>query len=550
MSASDPFANPHIPTRARSALLFAFAATALLTITAATMTIPAFKFAPTWPWLGSMVVVGVLALTGIIVGMTVYERDLRAQWGKNARDMAQTSAPAPASSFADHRLVADQELNLVLAPDTLATFRELIALVEASTALLERQRAVMADTMRAQAAVPRSVAYDPLTGAVAHTALMTRLTSDVAFACEHDRPIAVAVFDIDNFRAINAQHGHRFGDEVLFAVAERLRTKLGTGNLLARLGADHFAVVWPGLTRHEAQFRVEAMLLAVAKDLVEITLADGTTGAAVATVRVTMRAGLALCPDEALTAHDLIAAAEHAISGNPLAPELVHHDIPTTMIGEYHPWRAIREPSSPLRDQPAPTPWPNEYIEQMAQKHSSIHALTSALEAHDSSSVLHARSLAELAQATATKLGRPIEEARLVGLAALLHDVGSLGIPTEILNKAEPLSVEEWSFVREHPHLGERLLSSVGGVMAAVAPIVASHRERWDGSGYPVGLVGEAIPLGARIVAVCDVYGALISERPYRTSFTHDQAMAELERYAGSQFDPQVIAAFCHAVQA
>lgn len=547
MTPCKSYIPERVPSRARLALLGALSASSLITVMAVALTIPTWHLPSAIPWQGICALAGALAMAGIIFGMIAHERQLLAQWVAYAQHVPLAATEAPAS-FAAEQVAAEQQLNLVLAPDTLATFRELISLVEASTTLLERQRTVLTAAAQARETLPRSVAYDPLTGAVTHTALMSRLTPDVQFASEHDRPIALAVFDIDNFRAINTQHGHRFGDEVLFAVAELLRAKLGTSNLLARLGGDHFAVVWPGLNRYEAQFHVEALLHTVGKAVIEIALEDG---APVTTVRVTMRAGLAVCSDDAVTAHDLIALAESAIHGNPLTPKLVPQDIPTTLVSEYQPWHAEQAAphARPRREQPASAPWPNEYIEQMAQKHSSIHALTSALEAHDSNSVLHARSLAELAQATATQLGRPIEEARLVGLAALLHDVGSLGIPTEILTKAEPLSGEEWSFVREHPHLGERLLSSVGGVMAAVAPIVASHRERWDGSGYPVGLVGEAIPLGARIVAVCDVYGALISERPYRTSFTHDQAIAELERYAGSQFDPQVIAAFCHAVQ-
>ncbi len=387
---------------------------------------------------------------------------------------------------------------------------------------------------------PHTVLYDPLTGAITHSALMSRLEADVAFAMEHDRPLALAIFDLDHFRTINTLYGYAFGDEVLFAVAERLRSRLSEDALLARLGADRFAVVWAGTHFAQARAVTEGILTALGAEPLTLTqAANGHTER----VRVTLRAGLALCPDDGRSAAALLELAEQALahsgSFNALRDTDEHLALPSG--------GAFAEQQG---QEPSPANVALSYLDVMLAKNGSIQALASAMEARDIEGIDHARNLAELAQETALLLGRSVEESRLVGLAALLHDVGNLGIPAEILQKSDPLSTEEWAFVREHPHLGERLLTSVGGVLAAIAPIIAAQRERWDGSGYPLGTRGEAIPLGARIVAVCDVYGALISDRPYRRAFTHAEALGELERCSGTQFDPAVVAAFISSADA
>ncbi|MBA3823391.1 MAG: diguanylate cyclase [Ktedonobacterales bacterium] len=386
------------------------------------------------------------------------------------------------------------------------------------------------------------VLYDSLTGAITHSALMTRLEADVALALTHARPLALVVFDLDQFRSINTLYSYAFGDEVLIAVAERLRSQLGEETLLARVGADRFAVVWSGTQFPQARALTEGILTAVAQEALAIASAPGEPSER---VRVSLRAGLALCPDDGRSAAALLDLAEHALREGGTT-NLLRHAAPSLTLPEAPLYAAELPPFAPSHELPSAgtEPWGMSYLDVMLAKNGSIQALASAMEARDIEGIDHARNLAELAQETALLLGRSVEESRLVGLAALLHDVGNLGIPAEILQKSDPLSTEEWAFVREHPHLGERLLTSVGGVLAAIAPIIAAQRERWDGSGYPLGSAGEVIPLGARIVAVCDVYGALVSERPYRPAFTHEEALGELERGAGTQFDPAVVAAF------
>ena len=155
----------------------------------------------------------------------------------------------------------------------------------------------------------------------------------------------------------------------------------------------------------------------------------------------------------------------------------------------------------------------------------------------------HVSDVAELAREVAAELGMGEEQRDEVFRAAELHDIGKMAIPDAILNKPGPLEPEEWRFMREHTLIGERIIAAAPALVP-VARLVRSSHERWDGGGYPDGLRGEQIPLGSRVIAVCDAYEAMISERPYSVAMVPARALEELRRGAGSQFDPQVVAAF------
>jgi HD-GYP domain-containing protein (c-di-GMP phosphodiesterase class II) len=147
------------------------------------------------------------------------------------------------------------------------------------------------------------------------------------------------------------------------------------------------------------------------------------------------------------------------------------------------------------------------------------------------------------ASAVGVALGMKGLELEELGLAARLHDIGKLGIPDAVLEKPGPLDVGEWAFIKEHTVIGERILAAAG--WPRVARIVRSTHERWDGGGYKDGLEGADIPLAARIIAVCDAFSAMTTVRPYRLPIPRDQALEELRRCAGTQFDPEVVTAFC-----
>jgi HD-GYP domain-containing protein (c-di-GMP phosphodiesterase class II) len=148
----------------------------------------------------------------------------------------------------------------------------------------------------------------------------------------------------------------------------------------------------------------------------------------------------------------------------------------------------------------------------------------------------------------ADELGLPPDERRRAEFAALLHDVGKVRIPSEIINKPGPLTPEERQVVETHTIEGERMLERVGGLLAEVGRIVRSCHERWDGDGYPDGLAGDEIPLAARIVCCCDAFSAMTTDRPYRPARSPEEALAELRACSGSQFDPRVVEALVRVV--
>jgi len=178
--------------------------------------------------------------------------------------------------------------------------------------------------------------------------------------------------------------------------------------------------------------------------------------------------------------------------------------------------------------------------ERAAQHHASLLALSAALAARDGYTGRHTEETTALVSRVAIALGLGPEERREVDAVALLHDIGKIGTPNEILHKDGPLDDGEWEVMREHPVIGERILSAVPG-LESIARAVRHEHERWDGGGYPDGLAGEEIPLASRIVLVCDAYHAMTSDRPYREAMARADAIAELRCHAGTQFDPAVV---------
>ena len=173
----------------------------------------------------------------------------------------------------------------------------------------------------------------------------------------------------------------------------------------------------------------------------------------------------------------------------------------------------------------------------------TLGALSNALDVRDSETEGHARRVVQYLELVAEELGVPASERAVLLRGALLHDVGKIGVPDEVLRKRGPLSTAEWSTMRRHPSYGARI---VGGIpyLDAVARIIRHHHERWDGQGYPDGLRGEEIPLGARMFAVADAFDAMTSDRPYRKALDPMSARAEIVLSSGTQFDPRVVDAF------
>ncbi|CUH96062.1 hypothetical protein P22_2150 [Propionispora sp. 2/2-37] len=174
---------------------------------------------------------------------------------------------------------------------------------------------------------------------------------------------------------------------------------------------------------------------------------------------------------------------------------------------------------------------------------SVIESLVNALEAKDTYTYSHSSEVADIALTIGRALKLPDDQLFKINFAAILHDIGKIGIPGHVLNKPEKLTEEEFNIVKEHPAIGARILAGIP-LLKDVAEIVLHHHARWDGNGYPSSLAGSSIPLGSRIIAVADTYQAMVSNRPYRESLPHQEAIEQIARCAGSQLDPVIVSVF------
>jgi diguanylate cyclase (GGDEF)-like protein len=352
---------------------------------------------------------------------------------------------------------------------------------------------------------------DPLTGLGNHRHFQERLAEDVATADADGVVLSLVVLDVDNFKEINDTYGHPAGDRVLAEVASRLRQD---GEAF-RIGGDEFAVLLPGVDEPEA-----------------VVVAEGVLGRIVSLrpapdLRVQASAGVVTYPQLGVDRTEVVRLADRAL-----------------YLAKDHGKGRVRA-FRPDLDELAELTQLAEGPDRAARLRAAA-SLAHAVDARDAYTGSHSYTVGEISARIATLLNLPAEEVELVRLAGSLHDLGKLAIPEEILRKAGPLTEEERLVLERHPQIGFRMLDSLG--VEPVAGWVLHHHERWDGTGYPERLGSDLIPLGSRIVFVADAYDAMTSERVYMGAISHDEAVAELERCAGSQFDPEIVAAFVAGV--
>jgi two-component system cell cycle response regulator len=329
--------------------------------------------------------------------------------------------------------------------------------------------------------------HDPLTGLGNRRKLLADLEAVLADDAARERAVFV-LCDLDGFKLYNDTFGHPAGDALLVRLGRRLGEAAATTGEAYRLGGDEFCVIARDCDDTDALGR---------------TVSDALTDHGEAFV-VTSAFGMCALRD----VHDPGAALSHA-------DQRLYA----------HKGRGRRSISGQVVD-----------------------VLVAALEERDPDLGQHLNDVGDLAALVGRRLGLETAEADGLRHAARLHDIGKLAIPDEIIRKPAPLDTEEWTFMRQHPVIGERILATAPALGEA-AHIVRSSHERFDGSGYPDGLRGREIPLAARIVAVCDAFDAMIGPRPYRNGISVERALAELTACAGTQFDPEVVAAFADVVR-
>ena len=348
---------------------------------------------------------------------------------------------------------------------------------------------------------------DPLTGLGNHRHFQERLQRELLAAETDGLPLSLCLVDIDDFKKINDRYGHPVGDRVLAQVGSRLRQ----GGEAFRLGGDEFGVLMPGQNERAAA----AAATSIVERLAALDLVQG--GA------LTVSAGVATFPIQGAGRDELIRLADSALYW---AKE---HG--KNRVRVYRP--DVVEIAELKRLAAGP---------DRAARYRAAASLAKAVDARDAYTGSHSERVSDLAARIARRLGAEPEQVELTRLAASLHDLGKLAIPEEILRKPGPLTDPERLVLERHPQIGFRMLESLG--VDPLAEWVLHHHERWDGTGYPDGLPGESIPLGARIIFVADAYDAMTSDRVYRRRLSRDDALAELDRCAGTQFDPDVVAAF------
>jgi diguanylate cyclase (GGDEF)-like protein len=325
---------------------------------------------------------------------------------------------------------------------------------------------------------------------------------EVTRARRAQRPLTLAVLTLDDFASVEASQGFAAADRLLTQVAEVLPKSLGPHDLVGRTSSHEFGILLLESTAREAIPAMQRIL---------DTLERIGTAAMSAT-----HASLGVAAWESGTsAEELLAAARAAAAaaeqggGGQIA-----------LAG-----RADR-------------PDEQDDSEAKAQR-DAIEALMVTLTERDGYTGEHSEAVVEMCAGMARNMGLRDTEVEWIRSAALLHDIGKVAIPDEILHKPGPLSDEEWVLMKQLPVIGERILRVLPG-MGPVARIVRHEHERWDGRGYPDGLAGEQIPIGSRIIIAADAYHASTSERPHRSARSHDEVIQELTRCAGTQFDPAV----------
>ncbi len=328
--------------------------------------------------------------------------------------------------------------------------------------------------------------------------------------------ISLILIDLDGFKFINEQFGHKTGDQVLIQAATILREFFGPEIMLARYGGDEFAIVLPHIQNEQALFLAEDVRKKIASS--NFVFANSPTPQ-----RLTASIGIASFPQDGATSMELIDKVNRAM------------------------YRVKRSAGDRVET----------YLADLKDLHLTefdqaffdiIRILINSLDSRDQYTREHSREVAHYAAAIASELGLSRPEVELIRLAGYLHDIGKLHLDYSILSKPTKLSEDEYRAVKLHPVVGANLISPIQG-FAQLVPLVLYHHEWFNGHGYPSNLAGHDIPIGARIIAIADGFDAMTTNRPYRKAMTEEEAIAELVRMKGTQYQPELVDAMLRVLE-
>jgi diguanylate cyclase (GGDEF)-like protein/putative nucleotidyltransferase with HDIG domain len=404
------------------------------------------------------------------------------------------------------RLDANEADLLTAAADrALAVLAEVRAHRDLVETHLRLQEYTLDYTMRLERAVEverYNATTDALTGLINHRGALQLLQSASELSETSGGALSLLMIDIDGFKLVNDTYGHTTGDAVLKLVADILKSSIGERGAICRFGGDEFIAILGDVSKDQAT----AIAGVISGRLSAAEFRPGTGDP----IPVSASIGVATFPEDTRSPSELVAHADAAM---------------------YAAKKQVRSTGSVVVSGSEDTTF------------GVLDSLVQAIDAKDSYTRRHCDIVAEYAVKMATRMGLPEESRRALRVAGLLHDVGKLIVPDEILKKPGPLTIDEFDLMRRHVVVGEVLIREVPQ-LNEVIQAVACHHERYDGTGYPRGLRGENIPLIGRIIALADSYSAMRLDRPYRKGMSTDRVLHELVAGAGTQFDPALLQVF------
>jgi diguanylate cyclase (GGDEF)-like protein len=387
----------------------------------------------------------------------------------------------------------------------------LTAAIVAAVLLFLIFRSAQGRLTRQTAALVEATQRDSLTGTLNHGALVAHLAREIEHARAAGTPLGVALVDLDNFRLLNDNHGHRAGDEALLAVADQLRRQIPPTVTLGRSGPDEFLLIAPA----ESVVELEPALIRLRTALADLSLQFEATER----LPVTISAGLCAYPEHGSSATALLAAAS----------------------------RVLEEAKASGGDT-VRVAGDGSDEDTQTSGFDVLHGLVLAVDTKDRYTKRHSEDVARYGVYLARRLDLDPDLIRTIQVAGLLHDVGKIGIPDGILRKPGKLTDAEYDVVKQHVALGDMIVRDVPDIDLVRAGI-RHHHERWDGDGYLDRLAGEEIPLIARILAVGDAFSAMTTTRPYRKALDLREALTRLEDAAGTQLDELLVKAFVEGIE-
>lgn len=377
---------------------------------------------------------------------------------------------------------------------------------------------------------------DTQTGLFNHKYLAELIGSEFYRAKRYGGSIAVIMIDVDYFKSINDVYGHKFGDLVLKQLAQQMRKMTRQYDVVIRYGGEEFLIISPGTDRAQATVLAQRIL-----DSVGLY----NFGNSKHTVKLKVSMAVASFPeDRASSGPDLIKVAEQIL--NTAKEEGGNRVLSSSdkagagrLIKKLKKSAGVKELKQKLGK-----------LHRQANENliESIFAFAKTLELKDHYTGEHVERTVHYATEIAKSLGLSQYDTEMIKEAAMLHDLGKIGISEKILTKRSKLAKKELEEIRKHPGIAADILRPIH-VLNSIIPFILYHHERWDGKGYPTGLKGEDIPLGARIVAIADVYQALISNRPYRKALAKANALKIIQEGAGTQFDPKITNVFLNILK-